>query len=118
MADDKWSSAPAGKKVSTGGVMRVKPSHATWYEALLAALRGSATPGQVTEDEWFAEGVRLSLTEAIEDGDTRSVKEVKRSKFRTAKSGLVTAKWVVVDGKIVRDRLNGAKPTGAGPVCR
>jgi len=111
LEDDTWSSQPAGKKVTAGGLQRVKPSVERWYDALVSALCVSFEKGKATETEWFAEGVRQGLTEAILDDDNRTVKEKKRSGFRSAKRDLVTAKWIGINGETVSDLLCGAKPT-------
>jgi hypothetical protein len=110
LAGDVWFSEPLGKKASQNGVQRVKPFAEKWYDALLNALCVSSPPGSVTEDEWLAEGIRMGLTEAQTEDDTRTSKDQKRAKFRAAKSMLVTAGWVGMNGGVASDLLDGKKP--------
>jgi hypothetical protein len=101
LAGDVWFSEPLGKKASQNGVQRVKPFAEKWYDALLNALCVSSPPGSVTEDEWLAEGIRMGLTEAQTEDDTRTSKDQKRAKFRAAKSMLASD---LLDGKKPRSR--------------
>ncbi|MDE2580223.1 MAG: AAA family ATPase, partial [Rhodospirillales bacterium] len=112
LAGDKWTVEAGGPGGRAGGIgpAKVQPSIVAWHDALLDALCVSASPGSATKDEWFAEGVRRSLTDAPEEGDTRTIREAKRAKFRKAVAALVTARWVSADGETVRDLIGGKRP--------
>ena len=78
----------------------LEPLVAKWHSALQNIMPGKDS---VTLEEWFAEGVRINLTDAFCKGDTRTTKEAKRGGFRNAKRKLVVADWIAVDGELVRD---------------
>ncbi len=110
LAGDKWTAEAAGPGGKPIGPVKLQPSVAVWYDALLDALCVSTTPLIATKEEWFAEGVRRSLTEHPAEGDTATIKDAKRAKFRKAVAALVTAGWVSVDGEQVRDLIGGKRP--------
>jgi hypothetical protein len=109
LADDRWTSEPVGKEPAEGGVRFVQPGFEQWYDALINALVQSAAPGKATNAEWMAAGVLAGLVDAISDDDTRTEKARKRNKLATAKSALITARWIGVNGDIVSDLLDGKR---------
>ena len=74
-----------------------------WYEALLNALVISSRPGVTSIKEWFNQCVQIGLTEHIQPEDSRQERERKRGPFRDAKSKLVSAGLVGVNGDRVVD---------------
>jgi hypothetical protein len=80
----------------------VLPFAAAWHDALAGLLQRTGKE-TATRDEWFADGVRLNLTEAIEADDTKQERDRKRGKFANAKSDLAAAGWIKADGDVFRD---------------
>ena len=76
------------------------PEPVKWHSALQNIMNGRDF---VTSEEWFAAGVQLGIANAICKGDSHTMKESKRSGFRSAKRKLVVAGWIAMDGDLVED---------------
>jgi hypothetical protein len=100
-----WSSEPVEKRNGNGHALgKVAPSRKIFHNALIDALAHAPTrPGETTMGAWEGECVRRGLIDAIEPGDTSSTKRTKRTIFRTAKSALLAARMIGIDGKRVMD---------------
>ena len=100
LTSEGWESEAAGGggKPDFG---KVPPSREVFYEALLKAITWSATgPGAATIEQWQDECVRQSMLEPA----SSCLKEAERMKsWRRAKSDLIGARWISVDGEVVRD---------------
>ena len=101
LTSDGWESeaAAGGGKPEFG---KVPPSREVFYDALLKAITLSATgrPGAATIEQWQDECVRQSMLEPVNN----EMKEAERMKsWRRAKSDLIGARWIAVDGETVRD---------------
>jgi AAA domain len=96
MAGDTWTSTRVSKdavtvadaKAAARGKGEPKPFAILWHEALVTVLTRTGAE-TVDREEWFTEGAKRNLTEAIEDGDSRTVKEAKRLRFRRAVHELI-----------------------------
>jgi hypothetical protein len=78
-----------------------KPSVKLFYGALLDAITLGDKPGETTRDLWQAECVRRDLIDPPEDGDDRDARAKKRATLRAAKSDLLAARWIGIDGNRV-----------------
>jgi Bifunctional DNA primase/polymerase, N-terminal/AAA domain len=118
MEGDVWSSVRVTKddfadaKAAAKGPGTPKPFAVAWHDALANLVRPDKET--VTRDEWMAEGVRLNLTEAVEDGDTTKEREAKRGKFRAAVANLVETRWIKGDGDVFRDLTGSLKDLAHG----
>jgi hypothetical protein len=93
--DAIWISATFGK---------VAPSRLPFYDALIAAITCSEEGrGRARLDEWEAMATRRGLMEPARDGETYRERDARTRDFRKAKSDLLAAKWVLIDGHVVTD---------------
>jgi hypothetical protein len=76
-----------------------------FHDALMDALAHvTIRPGVTTIVAWEHECIRRGLIDALEPDDDRSTRAGKRSMFRTAKSDLLAARMIGIDGQSVADR--------------
>ena len=59
--------------------------------------------GETTTRAWEGECVRRDLLDLFTEADDHRLRSAKRSKFRKAKSELLAAKMIAIDGERVRD---------------
>ena len=107
LRDDVWTSKPVEKPNGLGKKLaKVKPSIKLFHNAFLDALVIASTrPGETTLAAWEGECVRLGLIEPFDPADTGTIKARKRAMFRTAKSDLLAAAMIGIDGERVMDRF-------------
>jgi hypothetical protein len=101
LRDDRWTSEPAGKNTGT-----VKPSRRPFYDALITAITKSTVGlGRATIGTWQAECLRRGLIEEPPSDAKETAPERARryADFRRAKTDLIAAKWIAIDGELVRD---------------
>jgi hypothetical protein len=103
LVDGRWT----GEQTAKGRPMKaaVSPAALAMHRALLDALAISATPGETTRDEWYAEASRLGLLDPMHESDGRDAKGRKRAKLRKSLAELKVAGWIGVDGETVRNLL-------------
>jgi hypothetical protein len=98
LADDVWTSEPVARPNGNRPPSKVTPAAEEQYRALLDALAISPTPGRTTRDAWYAECVRLGLTDKLPaDVDSRE-RDRKTKTFRTYISALKVAGRIGVNG--------------------
>ena len=107
LAEDRWSSErPDEDEASTGkrALGKVSPSRAVYHGVLVDALISNSTaPGTTTMAAWEAECVRRDLVDPPAAGEDSTGKRARTASFRAARSHLVTAGWVRIDGNRVSD---------------
>lgn len=96
---DGWSFEQANKAKRT--TAKLSPMATEFYRALQDALAVTTTPGKTTRDAWYAECVRVGLTEPLHSSDTWQIKDAKRRKFRTYMAQLKSAGVVGINGEEV-----------------
>jgi hypothetical protein len=105
LKDDRWTSEPVNKDASKIG--KVAPSREPYYDALLAAVAKSsdAGPGRTSLSTWTQECLHRGLIEPPTAGgkETWQQRDARQKQFRTAKSDLITAKWIAVEDELVID---------------
>ncbi len=103
LADDRWASQPSGD--SGGTTAKVAPSRVPFYDALVAAITTTAgrTTGTTTVFDWQAACQRKGLIEPAAEGEGHAQRSARFTAFRKAKSDLIAALWVAIDGEIVTD---------------
>lgn len=112
LKDDQWTSEPANKGANFG---KIRPSREPFYDALVTAISKSADgPGRTTLDAWERECEHRGLIERAREGDTGVQRAARAAKYRTAKSDLLAAKWIAIEGDLVidlKERWAGASDT-------
>ena len=107
LADDVWTSeSPDSDEKSSSKAARgkVSPSRAVYHSALIDALVSNSTaPGSTTLAAWESECVRRGMIDPPSAGEDWKARGARLRDFRTARSHLVAAKWVGVDGDRVSD---------------
>ena len=63
----------------------------------------STRPGETTKRAWEGECLRRDLLDPIAETDDHRIRSAKRARFRAAKSELMAASMVAIDGERVRD---------------
>ncbi len=102
LKDDHWTSEPIGGKAKD--VAKVAPSRKPFYDALTSAITKSTDgPGRTTLDTWRDECLRRGLIEKATDGETYKIRDARYRDFRKAKSELIAANWIAIDGDVVLD---------------
>lgn len=100
LADDKWTSQPITESEYETNT-KVAPSRRVYYEALIVVVRGN---GRATLAEWETECLRRGLIEAAPDGvENWQGRAHRYQPFRKAKSDLLAAKWIGIEGGVVLD---------------
>jgi hypothetical protein len=104
--DHGWSSEPINRqargKMKESG--KVQPSVQLFHDGLMDALAvASTTPGETTVAAWEGECLRRDLMESFCEEDDHKDRSAKRAIFRKAKSALLAAKMVAINGDHVRD---------------
>ncbi len=94
-----WSFEQANK--SKRSTPKLSPMATEFYRALQDALAVTTTPGKTTRDGWYAECVRVGLTEPLHSSDTWQIKDAKRRKFRTYMAQLKSAGVIGINGEEV-----------------
>ena len=80
------------------------PGVQLFHAALMDALAVASTrPGETTREVWESECVRRDLLDPINEADDHRVRAAKRAKLRKAKSDLLAAGMIAIDGEHVRD---------------
>jgi hypothetical protein len=100
LANDEWTVEGCPTR---GAKRKVSMMTEEFHKALLDALTVTPTPGIATRDLWYAECVRLSLTDPIHADDGRATKDRKKSKLRKHMAELKAAGWIGVNGDEVRN---------------
>ena len=96
--DDALPPEPETKRPS------VKPSVKLFHAVLMDALVvHSPQPGETTRATWESECVRRGLLDPLEPGDSPSARDRKRAKLRMARSALLAAGWIGIDGERVME---------------
>ena len=106
LSDDGWTAEPIEqtKRGKTTRKMRVSPLTQLFQEALFDGLAVASTkPGETLTRTWEGECVRRGLLDPFTETDDHRLRSAKRSKFRKAKSELLAAKMIAIDGERVRD---------------
>lgn len=106
LSDDGWTSEPIEqtKRGKSTGKIKVSPLIKIFHEALIDALAVASTKlGETTTRAWEGECVRRGLLDLFTEADDYRLRSAKRSKFRKAKSELLAAKMIAIDGERVRD---------------
>ena len=107
LKDDRWTSEPVNKDASKLG--KVAPSREPYYAALVSAIAKSTVgPGRTTLATWELECLRRDLIErppelAKDAKEGWQQRANRYREYRTAKSALIGAKWIAVDGDLVID---------------
>jgi hypothetical protein len=101
LIDDRWISESPNSGTAERKMQHLKPAARAYYNALLDSLAVTLTPGRTTRSAWYAECVRLGLTEAIRAEDNYREKERKLKPFRARMSELKIAEWIGVEGDTV-----------------
>jgi hypothetical protein len=102
LTDEGWTSEPIDRPGPRKD--KVKPSVRLFHDALLDALAVAATnPGETTRVAWEGECIRRGLIEGFDPADDGRTKSAKRSVFRAARSDLLAARMIGIDGDRVMD---------------
>jgi hypothetical protein len=107
LQDDRWTSEPVSSVRTARTEDQLRPAAIAQYRALLDALAVSTTPGTTTRAAWYAECVRLGLTQPLPDGANWRDRDRIEKTFRTHLGSLKVTGWIGVDGETVTD-LRGA----------
>jgi hypothetical protein len=102
LRDDEWTSEAA----SDGGGSAfgsVAPSRRKFHDALVAAICRHGGTGFAGSAEWQDEAQRRGLIDPSDADETPAQRRSRLRDFRKAKSDLITAGWIVVDGERVTD---------------
>jgi hypothetical protein len=100
LKDDVWTSEPVNKTPS--GLGKVAPSRTVFYDALTAAITKSGSSGRTTLSIWERECLRCGLIERPVGGkEDHKQRHARYSSYRKAKSELIGAKWITINGEIV-----------------
>jgi hypothetical protein len=105
LREDIWTSEPTEKRNGIGnGLGKVPPSRQPFYDALVAAIgrHGNGAAG-VPLAQWEAEAQRRGLIEPPAAAETWQQRHNRLRDFRKAKSDLIAAHWIAVDGDLVID---------------
>jgi hypothetical protein len=82
----------------------IPPSRRPFYDALIGAItRSDRTSGRCTLKQWEDEALRRGAIEQPSAGETSRERGARLRDFRKAKSDLLAAKWIIIDGEIVAD---------------
>jgi hypothetical protein len=103
LKDDRWTWEPAGGEKRLG---KVQPGRMPFYDALVAAIgKSSVGKGETTLEIWEFECLHRGLIERpqAEGGETGQQRGTRYRDFRKAKSDLLAAKWIGIDGTRVFD---------------
>ncbi len=106
LREGKWTGEPVDSEAATRKRLRgkVKPSVQLFHDALLSAIAAAATGrGQTAMFAWETECIRKGLLDPVESGDDATIRARKRAKFRTAKSDLLAARMIGINGERVSD---------------
>ena len=104
LTEDGWSSEPTEQQGRRKAKGKVKPSTQLFHDALLDALAVASTrPGETTKRAWEGECLRRDLLDPHRREDDHRIRAAKRAKLRAAKSELMAARMVAIDGERVRD---------------
>jgi AAA domain len=106
--DNGWSSEPIDRQARGRGKGnangKVQPGIQLFHDALMDALAVASTrPGETTATAWEGECLRRGLMEPFIAADDHKDRSAKRATFRKAKSALLAAKMVAINGEHVRD---------------
>lgn len=101
LRDDRWTSEPSDGKASKA---KVPPLAQRFHEALLDAIVKNATrPGATTMATWESECIRRDLIDAPEPDETAKARHVRYATWRKARTQLLAARWIGIDGDRVTD---------------
>jgi hypothetical protein len=103
LREDQWSSEPVEKREAGHGPGNVPPSRRVFYDALVVAAGRLGDGWQVPMSGWEAEAQRRGLIEKPEPKETRSQRAARYRDFRRAKSDLLGARWIAIEGDMVID---------------
>jgi hypothetical protein len=104
LGDEGWSAEPTGGSTRGKAKGTVAPSVHLFHNALIDAIAVARTaPGETTRAAWEAECVRRDLLDPITRDDDGKTKGAKRAMLRKAKSALLYAKMISINGEQVRD---------------
>jgi len=107
LKDDRWTSEPVNKDASKLG--KVAPSREPFYDALIVAIGKSAVGADRTMlTTWELECLRRGLIHgspelAKDQKETWQQRDARHKDYRKAKSDLIAAKWIAVDGELAID---------------
>ena len=106
--DDVWTSdALDGTPIKS----KVKPSVRQFHSALLdAIITAPAGPGQTAMFAWETECIRRGLIDPAEFDETPSARHQRKRHWRTARSDLLAARWIGIDGERVSDLTQDYRP--------
>ena len=104
LCDDQWSSEPTGGGPPPG---RLSPTAKQFYDALIAALAITPTPGRTTRAAWYAECVRTGLAEPMEAGDDFSRRDPRKDRVPEDLLEIKIAGLIGVDGEMVTNLRRG-----------
>jgi hypothetical protein len=106
LTDDGWSHELIDRdnRGKGKGKGKVEPGVQLFHDALMDAFVVASTrAGETTREAWEAECVRRDLLDPIKETDDYRTKAAKRAKLRKAKSDLLAAKMIAINGEHVRD---------------
>jgi hypothetical protein len=104
LRNDEWSSEPISKAAAKdGGLGKLKPARLPYYDALIAAIGKDtrSSNGSTTIEAWQAVCIQRGLIDPPPEG--RDNRDSRLRNWRTAKSDLVTARYIVQEGNIITD---------------
>jgi putative DNA primase/helicase len=101
--DDRWTSEAAESGSAFKAAPKLSPTAKAFYAALMDALAVTDTPGRTTRTAWYAETVRVGLTQSVEPGDASKVKDQKTRLFRKYLSDLKVAGLIGINGDDITD---------------
>ncbi|MBV8916415.1 MAG: hypothetical protein JOZ05_25680 [Acetobacteraceae bacterium] len=104
--EDGWSSEPIERQArgKGPGAGKVQPGVQLFHDAMMDALAVASTnPGETTVAAWEGECLRRDLMEPFVVEDDHKDRSAKRAALRKAKSALLAAKMIAINGDRVRD---------------
>jgi hypothetical protein len=106
LRDDVWTSEPAEKRHCPLG--KVPPSRVRFFNALETAIRDH---GGIRVDKkwWEAAAQRADLIDPPPAKETSGQRRIRLRDFRKAKSDLITAEWIAIDGDSVVNLRGGLR---------
>lgn len=100
LRQDQWASTPDDDGAANTG--KVSPSRVPFYDALVTTVSTQGA-GKATLDEWQDSCTRRGLIEKAPKDETPVQRGARFRDFRKAKSELLAAKWISIDGEVATD---------------
>lgn len=103
LREDRWIAQPATpRKVGAPG--KLPPSRTVYYDALVVAIgRSTGSTTSTSISAWLDLCVQRGLVDRPPESEDYKHRDARLRDFRKAKSELLAARWIAIDGDVVID---------------